>query len=79
MSDNSYIYIYLSFHFYQFPEYIMNQEFNDQLPAELLLQLVRERCPGIAAVSIPGSLNFFLFSGFLYEMIFLLFLSSSNI
>lgn len=37
----------------------MNQEFNDQLPAELLLQLVGERYPGIAEVSIPGSLNFF--------------------
>ena len=36
----------------------MNQEFNDQLPVELLLQLVRERYPGIAEVSIPGSLNF---------------------
>lgn len=42
----------------------MNQEFNDQLPAELLLQLVRERYPGIAEVSIPRSLIFFFFFRF---------------
>lgn len=59
MSDNSYIYIHHFTDLHQFPENIMNQEFNDQLPAELLLQLVRERYPGIAEVSIPGSLFFF--------------------
>ena len=79
MSDNSYIYIHHFTDLHQFPENIMNQEFNDQLPAELLLQLVRERYPGIAEVSIPRSLIFFFFSGFLYVMIFPLFLSSSNI